>query len=122
MTRKKVFALICMIFSVNISACADLELCRINTAKGVSGKYLNAWAVANLDFMNEPMLTQGEKDLGKYSVDIFEDGSNYIVYYHPNLLSKEESKEKHRVSDGVEVKYWIDKQKMVIEKRLFYKQ
>ncbi len=102
--------------------CSTVSLHEINTKYGFPGVYLDAWSVAYSDFMTTSEMSKAEKELKKYNIELYKEGDDIIVFFHPYLLSKKEMSKQHRAIIGMEVQYWINAKTLKISKRLFYKQ
>lgn len=87
----------------------------------VPGVYLEAWEICFSDFVNIEDLSTEEKKLEHYDVQFAEDNINYIITFVPKLLSEAEAKKTKLMVIGRETRYWVDKTKLRVIKRLFYK-
>lgn len=86
------------------------------------GPYLEAWSVAYRDFAGIAEMTAEQKRLKHYKIGFAETGEQYIVLFQGLLLPRLENGEvvgTLRATYGISTKYWIDKQTLEIDKRLF---
>lgn len=90
----------------------------------VPGNYLKAWQVAVADFVTLEELETGQKDLKHYKFGFTETADQYIVHFQALLLPELKDGEVEgtiRATYGLTVRYWISKNNLTVEKRLFYK-
>lgn len=88
----------------------------------VPGPYLEAWSVAYRDFAAITGMTDEQKRLRHYKIGFAATGEQYIVLFQGLLLPRLENGEvvgTLRATYGISTKYWIDKQTLAIDKRLF---
>jgi hypothetical protein len=90
----------------------------------VPGNYLKAWQVAVADFVTLEELESGQKDLKHYKFGFTETMDQYIVHFQALLLPELKDGEVEgtiRATYGLTARYWINKNTLTVEKRLFYK-
>lgn len=88
----------------------------------VPGPYLAAWAASYRDFVQIPEMTAEQKRLRHYKIGFAENETQYIVLFQGLLLPMLENGEvvgTMRATYGISTKYWIDRQSLEIDKRLF---
>ncbi|MBX2867243.1 MAG: hypothetical protein KTR18_01100 [Acidiferrobacterales bacterium] len=90
----------------------------------VPGSYLAAWQVALEAFRSIEDLSSGEKQLQHYKIGFSENETQYVVHFQALLLpsmSEGEPSGIMRGTFGRTTRYWINKDSMKVEKRLYYK-
>ena len=90
----------------------------------VPGNYLVAWQIALAEFRSIEDLTAEEKKLQHYKFGFSENDTQYVVHFQALLLpamSEGKSTGIMRGTFGRTTRYWINKDSMEVEKRLFYK-
>lgn len=88
----------------------------------VPGSYLAAWGVAYTDFKAISEMTDEQKALHHYKIGFTENNQEIIVYFGALLLPNIVDGKPQgviRSTFGLPTKYWIDKQSLKINKRLF---
>lgn len=88
----------------------------------VPGPYLDAWAVSYRDFLSITEMNDEQKQLKHYKIGFTENGAQYIVLYQGLLLPMLENGAvvgTMRATFGLTTKYWVSKETLAIEKRLF---
>lgn len=88
----------------------------------VPGPYLEAWSVSRRDFLGITEMTCEQKRLKHYKIGFGENDTQYIILYQGLLLPMLEDGEvvgTMRATYGISTKYWIDKETLQIDKRLF---
>lgn len=94
-----------------------------NPARSLTpGPYLDAWSVSYRDFLNIDEMSEEQKQLRHYKIGFTENDTQYIVLYQGLLLPMLKNGEvvgTMRATFGLSTKYWINKQSLEIEKRLF---
>lgn len=106
--------------------CIDVEeddfLSRNDTRILIPGPYLAAWAVAYADFKAIAEMTDAQKALHHYKIGFTENEKEFIVYFGalllPNIIDGK-PQGVIRSTFGLPTKYWIDKQSLKINQRLF---
>lgn len=86
------------------------------------GPYLAAWSVSYRDFLHIDEMTDQQKQLKHYKIGFTENDSQYIILYQGLLLPRLDNGKvagTMRVTFGLSTKYWINKQTLEIDKRLF---
>ena len=90
----------------------------------IPGPYLAAWQVSYDDFKSMPDISDEQKALKHYKVGLTHNDNEYIVLFQALLLPEIVDGIPHgtiRSTFGRSTKYWIDRQSLVINKRLFLK-
>lgn len=88
----------------------------------IPGPYLEAWSVAYRDFLDIPEMTDEQKRLKHYKIGFTQSDTQFIVLYQGLLLPMLDNGEvvgTMRATYGISTKYWIDKETLEIDKRLF---
>lgn len=88
----------------------------------VPGPYLAAWQASYRDFLEIPEMTDEQKRLKHYKIGFIENDTQFIILYQGLLLPMLENGEvvgTMRATYGISTKYWIDKNTLEIDKRLF---
>lgn len=88
----------------------------------VPGPYLAAWEASYRDFLELPEMTAEQKRLRHYKIGFAENETQFIVLYQGLLLPMLEDGEvvgTMRATYGISTKYWIDRDSLEIDKRLF---
>ena len=86
------------------------------------GRYLDAWSVSYRDFLGIEEMNEEQKQLKHYKIGFTENDTQYIVLYQGLLLPMLRNDKvigTMRVTFGLTTKYWINKETLEIEKRLF---
>ena len=90
----------------------------------VPGNYLKAFEVAASAFGNEQGLEPAQRDLKHYKIGFSENPDQYIVHFQGLLMPEVKDGEVIGMTRGIygrATRYWINKQTLTIDKRLFYK-
>lgn len=101
---------------------ADDFIAREADGAMVPGLYLSAWEAAYRAFLEIPEMTAEQKRLRHYKISFAENETQYIVLFQGLLLPMlEEGKVvgTMRATYGISTKFWIDRQSLEIDKRLF---
>jgi len=88
----------------------------------VPGPYLAAWSVCYRDFLGIGELSAEQKKLRHYRVAFGETAEHYIVLFAALLLPGLEDGEPvgvMRATYGLSTKYWVNRETLAIDKRLF---
>jgi len=88
----------------------------------VPGRYLAAWSMAYHDFQEIPEMTAAQKRLKHYKIAFAANERQIIVLFQGLLLPMLENGEvvgTMRATYGKSTKYWIDRETLRIDKRLF---
>jgi hypothetical protein len=87
--------------------------------------YLEAWAIALQDFKQIDDLTEGQKQMKHYNISFAEDKDTYIVSFDALLLPHIDANNQPygvmHATYGRSTKYWMNKDNLNIQKRLFMK-
>lgn len=86
------------------------------------GPWMEAWSVTYRDFLDIEEMSSDQKNLMHYKIGFTENDTQYIVLYQGLLLPMLKDGEPDgvmRVTYGLTTKYWVDKQTLEIDKRLF---
>lgn len=86
------------------------------------GPWLEAWSVTYRDFLDIEEMTRDQKNLMHYKIGLTENDTQYIVLYQGLLLPMLTDGEPDgvmRVTYGLTTKYWVNKETLEIDKRLF---
>ena len=92
--------------------------------KMVPGNYLKAFASALDAFQNAADLDEEQRDLKHYKVGFSENPTQYVVHFQALLLPEVKQGKATGISRsalGQSTRYWINKQTLEVEQRLFYK-
>lgn len=88
----------------------------------VPGPYLEAWSACHRDFLAIPEMMAEQKRLRHYKIGFTENDTHYIILYQGLLLPMLEDGEvvgTMRATYGISTKYWINKETLNMDKRLF---
>lgn len=86
--------------------------------------YLAAWQASYEDFQSQPDLSAEQKDLKHYKIGFTHNESEYIVLFQALLLPEIVDGTPQgiiRATFGRSTKYWIDRDTLAVNKRLFMK-
>jgi hypothetical protein len=88
----------------------------------VPGPYLEAWSVCHRDFLEIEEMNAEQKRLRHYKIAFTQTPEHFIVLFQGLLLPMLENGEPAgvmRATYGISTKYWVNRETLAIDKRLF---